>query len=767
MIAKSPSPRRMVFIAVTSAVFLVWYLAFFGSADVEESANSAFSAGIRSNAPGSTRGLSGTYDLFGVPIFDTVQGTGDRLPYQASWGQSITWPLRFVSGWEHYALLRTLLFAIPAFYVCITVVRSWIPRVSIQTLLFTVLLTNSSLGIYMRWNDWSDHYVQTLGVCAVCFFFMHRWFHEQTNEITPPSARISILCLFICLNGVLTGHPGFWPIAIVVPTAIGLSFLSSCIFRKRFTNWLVEEKRLLVLGSAALLTTFTVIVLDLLQELQGQVWGERRLSRTQGLFSEYAFQGVYGLRPDGFLPEPVRRAVSVLLASTVLPVFVLFDSWLPRIVRVTDYAELTRLEFSGSLIFLTLFWPLLKKLEPSLRAVMVRLACSQVVIWVYVIMATLDLLPTAFAPSGAWLVMPTVLAINGLLSVIILKGSHSSARLQKILAGGNVALIAVWCLFQFGALSLGTGFRIPERIPTWFTDSDEIVATTGLATGDPTSTRVILAAPLERRPLMNLLALGVPVVSPADPKIRTQDHLVDGFAFNYSIDPPSLWKMYADYTDKLLDFLQVTDLVVQQPTEGRFVFSETASLLDRYPDKSLINLPNRWVDGEVESAKVEVLHREKFSAFVLQRSLVTSLEHCPHLKETCELITRSEELDTTSHPKLRRCTDSCLWQFDAPTVKADDVLLLPITYDDTLSVQSISGKQIETMDAGGFLAVHSNNGFSATRLSIKLDPDLTMFARVSTSYLNLLTFLSLTAASVMRRRLPLRSKTEQIPLGAY
>jgi hypothetical protein len=746
-------------------MFLVGYVAFYGSADVEESANSAFSAGIWSHSPNSTRGLSGTHDLFGVPIYDTVQGTGDRLPYQAAWGQSITWPLRFVIGWEYYALLRTLFFAIPAIYIGMTVLKSWLPRASLRTLFFTALLTNSSLGIYMRWNDWSDHYVQTLGVCAVCFLLMHKWFHDESNETTPPSALMSVLCLFIGSNGVLTGHPGFWPIAAVVPTAIGLSFLSSRIFRRRLARLIIAERRLFLLGSAAHLLTFGVIVLDLFRELQGEVWGERRLSRTQGLFSEFAFQGVFGLRPDGFLPEPIRRAVSVLLASTVLPVFVLLDSWLPRIARVSDYAELTRLEFGGLLIFLCLLRPFFSKLEPSLQAVTVRLACSQVAIWLYVILATLDLLPTALAPSGAWLVIPILLAINGLLSVIIFKSTRSSARLQRSLAGGNLAIIAVWCLFQFGALSLGTGFQTPEKIPTWFTDRDEIVTSTGFAAGDSASTRVMLAASLERRPLMNLISLGVPVVSPADPKIRTQNHLVDGFAFNYSIDPPSLWKMYDDYADRLLDFLQITDLVIQRQVEGQFMYSHVSDLWDRYPEQSVVKLPNRSENGEVENEEVQVLRRHEFSAFVLQRSIASEVEPCPHLKQTCELLAKSTKLDTTSHPKLRRCTEKCLWQFDAPTVRADNVLLLPITYDDSLSAQIESGEQIETMDVGGFLAVSSGNGFNANRLSIRLNPDQIMFARVSVSYLNLLTFLTLVVALEVRRRSLLHSNRRDLIRG--
>jgi hypothetical protein len=98
-------------------------------------------------------------------------------------------------------------------------------------------------------------------------------------------------------------------------------------------------------------------------------------------------------------------------------------------------------------------------------------------------------------------------------------------------------------------------------------------------------------------------------------------------------------------------------------------------------------------------------------------------------------------------------------------VRADNVLLLPITYDDSLSAQIESGEQIETMDVGGFLAVSSGNGFNANRLSIRLNPDQIMFARVSVSYLNLLTFLTLVVALEVRRRSLLHSNRRDLIRG--
>lgn len=743
---------RIPILTVTSALLLVWFLAFFGSPDIEESVNSAFSAGIRNERPESTQDETGVYSAFGVPIYDRLQGTGDRMPYQASWAQSITWPLRFFAGWESYALLRTLLFALPSIFVGMLTLQSWRPQLPDWVYVVTAIVTNSSIGVYMRWNDWSDHYVQTLGVCSVCFLLMHRWFHDVSEELTPPPKRAVLLCLFIGTQGVLTGHPGFWPIAVVVPVAICLGFLSSPVFRQRVSDWVRPEARLAGAALVVLLFTFLVITFDLLGELEGQVWGERRLSRTQGLFSEYAFQGVYGLRVDGFLPDPIRRSLSVLLATTVMPVFILFDTWLPQVVRATAYAELTRLEFSGSLVFLLLIGRMNRGLPPTLRALLLRMAFSQVAIWIFVIASTLDALPTFLAPSGAWLVLPVVLALNGMLSVILLVASAGRVRYRRAVAGLNLSLILIWSLFQFGALSMGTGLRIPERVPTWYGDREEVAQLFLSDEGSLETTRVMLAASLARRPLANLISLGVPVVSPADPKIRTQDHLVDGFAFNYSIDPPSLWKMYDDDADRLLDFLQITDFVVQRRAEGQFIYSHLASLLDRYPNRSVVEIPNRWGKGKVDSLEVEVLRRNRFSAFVIDRDTAREIGVCPNLKQTCQLLRSSTRLETDSQPKLRRCIQDCLWQFDAPGLTADEVLILPITFDSALAVRGAKGETLNTLNVGGFLGTYSDAGTSKARLAVTLNPDARMIGRVLASYLGLLMFLVMVAHVVASGR---------------
>ncbi|MFM8644336.1 MAG: hypothetical protein ACKODN_03695, partial [Actinomycetota bacterium] len=84
----------------------------------------------------------------------------------------------------------------------------------------------------------------------------------------------------------------------------------------------------------------------------GSDWTAGRLSRTPGLFSQYAFFGVYGLSDGGALPSAMRQLISSVVATTVMPFFVLFDGVLPQLLRASSFREFPRVEFSGSLILI-------------------------------------------------------------------------------------------------------------------------------------------------------------------------------------------------------------------------------------------------------------------------------------------------------------------------------------------------------------------------------------------------------------------------------
>ena len=345
--------RRSWVAAVFAAIVLALCLALFGTADVEESANSSYSIAAHRQATDSGVFNDGRHEVFGVPIFDTLQGTGDRLPYQASWAQSVTWWLRWFVDWNGYGLVRAFLFAIPGLWLCMTTLQSWVSKMRLPSLILFGLLASSSFGLNLRQNEWSDHYVQVIGVCGVALFLMHRRFHDEKYVDAASARDLTVLCLAVSINGVVTGHPGFWPVAVAIVVAIIGVFFTSQIFRARIRVWVRSNRWSVGVATAATLFTFVAVLQDLLSERAGQPFGAGRLARTQGLFSEYAFGGLYGFSDGGSLPHVAKQVVASLLGTTLMPFFVLFDVVLPQYFRISDFRELPRVEFTGSLVVLS------------------------------------------------------------------------------------------------------------------------------------------------------------------------------------------------------------------------------------------------------------------------------------------------------------------------------------------------------------------------------------------------------------------------------
>jgi hypothetical protein len=90
------------------SVFAAMYPYVFGTDDFEESRIVGWSAGLRHEWFLNERGARaiGTGTFFGVPIYDALQGTGNQLPYQASWAQLPFWFLRNVLYWQEFVVLH-------------------------------------------------------------------------------------------------------------------------------------------------------------------------------------------------------------------------------------------------------------------------------------------------------------------------------------------------------------------------------------------------------------------------------------------------------------------------------------------------------------------------------------------------------------------------------------------------------------------------------------------------------------------------------------
>jgi hypothetical protein len=438
-----------------------------------------------------------------------------------------------------------------------------------------------------------------------------------------------------------------------------------------------------------------------------------------------------------------------------MPFFVLFDVVLPQSIRASDFRELPRVEFSGSLLVLAFVfgWNALK--GSSARLLISRLFAAQALIWFYVAGSAADAFPATLAASGAWMTLEVVLVFNVFVAWLLLRTLPNSVRTSRLIVIVNLCLVGAWCLVQFGFLSLGAGLQIPKSHLPWFENADVLTQTSWFGQQKKLSPRVLIVQTPSLYDFLPFVALEQPVVATADPKTRFSNHLQGSYAFNYSINPPTFTNFDREEIDRVLQFLQVRSVLVGSLSDDK---SESSSggtdLIERLgdslaPDGRLI-LPQRTFD---------VFVRSEFSTFVVPRDAVSGYEVCPILQQICPLLADATTTSRSSLPTITLCVERCLWQFATSAIAADKALLLPVTYDNTLVVRDSSGTRLSAVNAGGFLGVFGADGIPETTLVITLDPDFRMIARVVTSYVNLLMVLSLAVFMVYPKFVtPLRAK---------
>ena len=255
------------------------------------------------------------------------------------------------------------------------------------------------------------------------------------------------------------------------------------------------------------------------------------------------------------------------------------------------------------------------------------------------------------------------------------------------------------------------------------------------------------------------VALSQPMVASADPKTRASNQLQDNYAFNYSINSPTFEGLKPDQIAAVLDFLQVRSVLVGFPTSSsQDGLRSNPEVIGRLGD--VLTPSGRFT---LPRASFDVYSRSEFSAFVIPRRSVSGLDTCPILQEQCALLARSTPVEPSESPKLTLCRKDCLWRFASPAIDEDMALVIPVTYDNTLVVNSADGTRLKTASAGGFLSVFGDAPVPAGELTIALRPDFRMWSRVAASYVNILMVLVLLSMMLFPKLSSLHRARERGP----
>jgi len=147
-----------------------------GSIEREEPQNVSFSIATGASTDGWFDGPRsvGTYSYLGVPLCDSLQGSGARLPYKASWSSSLEWRWHLILDWELFVLVRISTSMILSLWHALATIRSHDPLTSLrfEFVIGSLLLTPAFY--FLRWEDWTNEQAVVAATTGLAMFFLRR-----------------------------------------------------------------------------------------------------------------------------------------------------------------------------------------------------------------------------------------------------------------------------------------------------------------------------------------------------------------------------------------------------------------------------------------------------------------------------------------------------------------------------------------------------------------------------------------------------------------
>jgi hypothetical protein len=602
------------------------------------------------------------------------------------------------------------------------------------------VLVSSSFGLYVRQNEWSDQFVQTISTLGVMFFLLHRRFGDVSTRHTMMAGQIELVLLFVSVNGVVTGHPGMWMIAGVVwgLTFVLLKYGSG--FQRELGRWLKQNvvPLSLVAGSSAF--SVAIVIIDLFKEQEKQTLAVSASQMWQGFEGDQLIRGA----TRGFLSDFLERMLSLVIASTALPLLKVLYHIFPSTpgtvlgeLLIRGHGSFPRGEFTGLLAVLVALLAKRRIRIETVRNLLDRLLVLQALVWSYAILASLDVIPVALAPSAIFTIAPFLLGINVFIVFVVQGSIERSYRLVRSLTVGSQLTVVLWLILQLNLGSVNLGF--PERHSTWFTEASELHKNEAFNAFFASQDRLIIVDARSDPPhdlprsesFLHFVGLGIPVVAPANPKIRDTSELKGNIAFRNTLsvwENLDSWKQ--DDIDWVLDFLQVRYVAIELTGGNEQLLALLSATLKNDSESS--------IDVHVGDNMFRVLKRNRFSIFHYSGDKRTPERDCSVLEHPCPVIAESVRSATSREIKLSLCSSKdCIWRYSSTYVSRAERVILPIGYDEALQVRHDNGRQLETSNIGGFLGVGSKNSIDQGVLSVTLRPDARVLSRIAASYLNL------------------------------
>ena len=186
----------------------------------------------------------------------------------------------------------------------------------------------------------------------------------------------------------------------------------------------------------------------------------------------------------------------------------------------------------------------------------------------------------------------------------------------------------------------------------------------------------------------------------------------------------------------VLDFFGVSTIWVEQ--SGDTKSANCADSLKRYFDKGDTFKPERQTE---------------LGGFIVRPGSFTSFSHsqdpglsdttaCPQFEKDCLFGLAQTKFQASGGSPFQLCEDNCLFTYQWRAPAGAKYMLIPSNYDKTFIVRDkFSGVELKTTNFRGLLSVEIPSGYMAGVFEASINPDLLMWARIASTYLQTIVFL--------------------------
>ena len=521
--------------------------------------------------------------------------------------------------------------------------------------------------------------------------------------------------MFVCLCYLVTGHPDFYPNALfILLLIIAVSGAISAIYRQRLLRTISSDWKRLTVIFVSVTWVLVTVVWELQAEQQNQSdWTQARRASFDGFSPDQAFLGF----SRGLLPTVVEQIASMLFSNALVPITPVLNFLLPP----TDAV----LRTSGGMFFGTLtgllavlVCSLVTRRPPRglpLRTFTFVMLAAQVLMFVCVWLAEEGALPLELTPSGAHKTFSMMLPISILFSTIILSSASVLSWKVRSQFTATIGLTALYLVIQLGVI-------FPE-LQSDFKNQTSQLATTKESAVFP-SGKSLLQSSAQTRNTNNM---------------KSHTPTSGGYGFL------NIANMTPGQVREVLTFFQIDALVTANDDRSQLFMSKVASEegMSRTEPLSVVSIAGTTMRLWKPVARY---------ADVVVRGTLSNNAICPVLERRCAVLSESLKKNLSRMPKLSICNDPSLWTYDSGEVTAGHTLIIPVSFDPTLTIRDESGGLLKTSNVAGFLAIAGPIDGRGERFTISVAPDNRMYALIFGSWLVLLGFFGLTATSMSQSR---------------